>query len=209
MSAKILLVDLEPEANLRIKMPLEKIGYGVEHVNSEIEIVNQAKKINYDLVLFNPALRNQNNLEVLSQVTEFAKNKGAVVIVISSSADRTHIQKSIALGVVDYLVMPFLPEEIGTRVEKNLPVKMDAQTIKGFLEKLNFDEPRILETPVFKSYKEKYKAYPVAVGNRTFCILVMRDSSPKQNAQLSENDMKEKILLFRKYSVKWELIWPA
>lgn len=209
VSTQILAIDLEPDAELRLKQPLVKSGYDVDLVTSEIEIISKAKKSNCGVILFNPALRNSNDFETLRELIEIAKHKGAVVMIVSSSSDRARIQKSITLGAVDYLVVPFLPNEIVSRVEKNIPIQFDWNMVREFLNRLNMDEPRILETPFFKNYKENYLAYPTSQGSRSLCILISKETTPKQVSLLHESDTKNKIVAYRKYTVKWERVWPV
>ena len=116
MSARILLVDDEPEIVLMIKDALLKEGYLIDTAGTGAEAVKKAQSLP-DLILLDVSMPGQNGYEVCQAI----RSKVACPIIFLSARDRESDRvQGLAVGGDDYLVKPFSLKELRARIHAHL-----------------------------------------------------------------------------------------
>ncbi len=111
---KILVVDDEQVICTGCKMVLTDIGHIVETCMTCSEGLKNIRENNYDLVLLDLKLPDQDGLELLKSVDNDGSRR---IIVMSGYATVQSAVNSMKLGAVDFLQKPFTEEELLTVVD--------------------------------------------------------------------------------------------
>jgi len=136
-TARLLVVDDEPNIGDSIKRALERVGYSVEVVLSAEAALARLEHDQLDLVLCDLKLPGMDGLALLKSIVE--SRHPAVVVMITGYASIESAVESIKLGAADYVSKPFNPEQIRHVVAKALAQKqlMDENAyLKGELRQL-------------------------------------------------------------------------
>ena len=166
---KILVVEDEENIQELIRYNLAKEGYQVNCVLSGENGLKAARTENPDLVLLDLMLPGLDGLDVCKELKRDATTQGIAVIMVTAKGDETDIVMGLELGADDYVVKPFSPKVLLSRVKavlrrKHSPTLDDQQVIQiddlvihpgrheALLENkkldLTFTEFRILQTQI-------------------------------------------------------------
>ena len=111
---KILVVDDEQVICSGCSLILGGLGHAVESRMTCLGGIEAVEKSNYDLVLLDLKLPDQDGFELLKKVNR----KGAErIIVMSGYATVQSAVKSMKLGAVDFLQKPFTEDELLAAIE--------------------------------------------------------------------------------------------
>lgn len=111
----------DDEMNLKMaEFILKQKQYSVVKLESGIECLRLLKKETPDLILLDIQMPLMNGIKTLEAIRETEETKEIPVIFLTASADTETVVEAGRLGVVDYVVKPFLPQELLSRVEKCL-----------------------------------------------------------------------------------------
>lgn len=111
---RILVVDDEQVICSGCSMVLGDLGHTVETRMTCSEGIEAIGKNNYDLVLLDLKLPDQDGFELLRQVNS---DRSKRIIVMSGYATVQSAVKSMKLGAVDFLQKPFTEEELLAVIE--------------------------------------------------------------------------------------------
>lgn len=123
-SAKILVVDDEPQIRTLLKATLFRAGYSVVEASNAREAMNAKGIDKPDLVLLDLGLPDRDGLELVSAL----KGEPRSALIIISARDQTE-QKVAALdlGADDYVTKPFDTEELLARVRASLRQRLASE----------------------------------------------------------------------------------
>ncbi len=113
---RILLVEAEPVLAEVTAFRLDLHGYSVETVGSADEALRLTSTESFDIILMDLDLPGMGGHGLLD---EFASNESTSTIpimVLSADADLDQVQKVVAKGAVDFLVVPFDPDALMEKV---------------------------------------------------------------------------------------------
>jgi len=116
---KVLLADDEGLVRELLKKNLELSGLPVRVVataGNGREALQKAEELRPDIVIADIVMPFMNGLEFLSQLQK--KNLAVKTLIISGYDEFEYAQKAISLGVSEYLLKPFLPQELFAAVRK-------------------------------------------------------------------------------------------
>lgn len=71
-----------------------------------------------DVVLLDFSMPNLNGYQVLKTIREERKDKGTVIIMVTSQSDKDSILACAKLGVQGYIVKPFVNKELALKIVK-------------------------------------------------------------------------------------------
>ena len=164
---KILVVEDEENIQELIRYNLSKEGYQVCCALSGEKGLDAARVEQPDLVLLDLMLPGLDGLDVCKELKRDAATQGIAVIMVTAKGDETDIVTGLELGADDYVVKPFSPKILLSRVKavlrrKHSPAPEDKDVIQigdlaihpgrheALLENkkldLTFTEFRILQT---------------------------------------------------------------
>lgn len=107
--------------NLRMaEFILSQERYEVEKMESGFECLRLLKKKIPDLILLDVQMPLMNGIKTLEAIRADRETKDIPVVFLTASADTDTVVEAGRLGVVDYVVKPFMPQELLKRVEKAL-----------------------------------------------------------------------------------------
>ncbi|MFO7807405.1 MAG: response regulator [Candidatus Moraniibacteriota bacterium] len=118
-SKKILIVEDETPMARALAMKFKKEGFETEISNNGKEALELIKKRDFDLVLLDLIMPEEDGFHVLNQVKEEKIN--AKIIISSNLSQQEDINRAKKLGAVDYFVKSDTPiVEVVRKVKENL-----------------------------------------------------------------------------------------
>lgn len=118
MSAKILIVDDEKDILRALEFILSREGYSVATATSGEEAIDLLKKDEYDLVLTDLRMEGMDGLEVLKRTLHLRPS--TVVVIMTAYATVESAVTAMKMGASDYIVKPFINEDVKLRIKRLL-----------------------------------------------------------------------------------------
>ena len=116
LSARVLVVDDEPDITALVAYHLAKAGYRVSTAASGVEALNAVREERPDLVVLDLMLPGRSGFDVLSELRGRPETKDVGVVLLTAKKDEPDRIKGLSLGADDYLAKPFSPQELVLRV---------------------------------------------------------------------------------------------
>ncbi len=114
--ARILVVDDERDIRRALEYVLSGEGYTVDIASNGIEAINRLREKDYDLVITDLRMEGADGFEVLKRSKEI--NALVPVIIITAYGTIDSAVEAMKLGAADYIVKPFLHDEIKLTVNR-------------------------------------------------------------------------------------------
>ncbi len=163
----ILLIERDPKNIQRVASVLMPEGYSLSFAMNGTDGIEQLKASAFDLIIIDSDISHVGAFDVVVQMQLIQINCDTPVIFLVNSASRELIMNIFDAGVVDYIVKPFVEQEMLTRVkthigrqllsdssasrieqkitqkiDKNLDYKMDALLAKN--QKISISQQEII-----------------------------------------------------------------
>lgn len=123
-SLPVVLVIDDQETNLRlVGQVLALAGYDIAAALDGEEGLALAKNAGPDLILLDMRMRGMDGFEVLARLNEAAETRAIPVIFLTAADDRDSLIRAFSNGAVDYIVKPFVAEELIARVRVHIDLK--------------------------------------------------------------------------------------
>ena len=116
----VLIADDEPSMRLLVHATIESDDYKVVEAVDGAEAWRMIKEQKPSLVLLDVQMPGRTGLEVLALLKGDPELAGTRVILLTSKAQETDIEKGLIAGADFYLTKPFSPLDLLTRVEEAL-----------------------------------------------------------------------------------------
>lgn len=116
---KILIVDDSGTMCTIQKRCLIKLGIPEDDIvvaNDGVKGLEFFDRIAFDLVLTDWNMPNMDGLTLLTEIRE--RNKDVPIVMITTEVERARVVTAIQSGVSDYMVKPFTPDDLKTKLEK-------------------------------------------------------------------------------------------
>lgn len=113
MSARILVIDDEPQIRKFLRISLGANGYDVAEAENAAAGLQATRAVPPDVVILDLGLPDMDGQEVVSAVREFS---GVPIIILSVRADEFDKVEALDRGANDYVVKPFGIAELMARV---------------------------------------------------------------------------------------------
>jgi DNA-binding response OmpR family regulator len=111
-SAKILVIDDEPEITDIIETFLENAGYEVKSENSSVNGIERAKALKPDLILLDIMMPFMDGYEVCKELKKSAETSKIPIIILTGKDARSDDGKSFKVGGDMYMKKPFSCERL-------------------------------------------------------------------------------------------------
>nr|WP_325211228.1 response regulator [uncultured Oscillibacter sp.] len=122
---RILAVDDAATILLRITDTLEKY-YDVVTVNSGARALRFLEQEKPDLILLDIRMVPKDGFETLREIRAMEDRADIPVIMLTGMEDRKSVMEGINLGIADYVLKPFAPDDLLERIQRALdPNKQD------------------------------------------------------------------------------------
>lgn len=115
----ILAVDDAATVLLRITDTLGKY-YDVVTVNSGVRALRYLEKVKPDLILLDIRMTPKNGFETLREIRDMEDRADIPVIMLTAMEDKNSVLEGITLGIRDYVLKPFSPDDLLSRIRRVL-----------------------------------------------------------------------------------------
>ena len=124
MSTAPLVVVADDDTITRsiINLKLKSRGYNVITASDGTEALRVIEAESPDLVVLDAMMPGINGFELLRQIKATPKTSSTLVVMLTSRKLEQDIVGALNAGASDYLVKPFIPEELAVRIARLLPV---------------------------------------------------------------------------------------
>lgn len=116
---RILAVDDAATILLRITDTLEKY-YDVVTVNSGARALRYLEQVKPDLILLDIRMTPKNGFETLREIRDMKSRADIPVIMLTAMEDKNSVLEGITLGIRDYILKPFAPDDLLNRIRRVL-----------------------------------------------------------------------------------------
>lgn len=114
---KVLLVDDSATMRTIIHRCLTKLGLDdVVEAEDGSQALAKFQEAAFDIVLTDWNMPNMDGMSLLKEIR--ARNRSVPVVMITTEAERGRVVLAIQAGVSDYLVKPFTPDDLKSKLEK-------------------------------------------------------------------------------------------
>ncbi len=118
---RILLVDDEPDILEILAIRIKSFGdYDIDTANDGFEAAKRVINTAYDLILLDIMMPGIDGIQVCLSLKESPKTASIPIIIVSALSDAKIILTTKKAGANDYIVKPFSPEILKTKIEKQL-----------------------------------------------------------------------------------------
>jgi two-component system alkaline phosphatase synthesis response regulator PhoP len=115
--AKILIAEDERDIRDLITFTLRFAGYEVVAASNGEEAVAQALQEIPDLILLDVRMPRMTGYEACARIKENKKTKDIPIVFLSAKGQETEIQAGLNAGAVEYLLKPFAPDQLTSRIQ--------------------------------------------------------------------------------------------
>ena len=112
----ILIVDDEPNTRLIVRTALEEDGFELREAGDVESAWASAREAPPDLVLCDYEMPGEDGFELVRRIRADEHLKSTPVIMLTAHNQIRRALEGIAVGTSDYIVKPFDPEDLRTRV---------------------------------------------------------------------------------------------
>jgi two-component system, OmpR family, alkaline phosphatase synthesis response regulator PhoP len=118
----ILLVDDDPLIRALVEHKLRLRGFEVTSADSGEEGLRHAFARHPDLIVLDAMMPELDGFEVLHRLKADGATASIPVIMLTARKQERDIVSALSMGARDYLVKPFMPEELIVRIRNLLPM---------------------------------------------------------------------------------------
>lgn len=115
--AKILIAEDERDIRDLVAFTLRFAGHEVFAASNGEEAVELAPKVNPDLILMDVRMPRMTGYEACKILKADSDLKDIPVVFLSAKGQENEIQQGLASGAEDYLLKPFAPDQLTSRVK--------------------------------------------------------------------------------------------
>ena len=166
---KILIVDDNSDLCEVLSDMLTDAGYQVKSLHCGANVLKEARKNPPDIVLLDVGLPDIDGRKVLEELKKI--DNGPMVIMLTASGDIKTVVGSMKMGAFDYVIKPFLNEELLMVIEKaleNRDLKDEMNYLRSELAKTSSANKMIGTSSVFQQMLKKIRT--IAQTNMTVVI---------------------------------------
>jgi len=124
--AKILIIDDEPDFSEMLAFRIEKSTSNqvFRSIDGE-DGLKQVKEIHPDLIILDVMMPKMDGLEVIKVLKEDASTRTIPVIILTASVSPSTINTFFKEGVFDFVIKPFEPADLLTKIDQALKKAAD------------------------------------------------------------------------------------
>jgi CheY-like chemotaxis protein len=115
--AKILIAEDERDIRDLVAFTLRFAGHEVFTASNGEEAVDMAPKVNPDIILMDVRMPRMTGYEACKVMKQNPDLKDIPVVFLSAKGQEAEIQQGLEAGAEEYLLKPFAPDQLTTRVK--------------------------------------------------------------------------------------------
>ncbi|MBN2388353.1 MAG: response regulator [Anaerolineales bacterium] len=114
---KILIAEDERDIRDLITFTLRFAGYEVVAASNGEDAVTLAKQENPDLILMDVRMPRMTGYEACAEIKADPALQDTPVMFLSAKGQESEIQAGLSAGATEYLLKPFAPDQLTTRIQ--------------------------------------------------------------------------------------------
>ena len=118
--SKILVAEDEQDIRDLIEFTLKYVGHEVFSVANGEEACQVTKEIMPDLILLDVRMPVMSGYEACEKIKNDPKTKHIPIVFLSAKGQDSEIKAGLQAGAVDYLLKPFVPDDLNRRLKEIL-----------------------------------------------------------------------------------------
>ena len=116
MTGKILIVEDEPEIARLLRITLEREGFSTHQCRDGIAALQAFQEQQPDVIILDLMLPGMDGLEVCARIRRQPETKDPYILMLTAKGEAIDRVIGLSTGADDYLVKPFMSEELVARV---------------------------------------------------------------------------------------------
>ena len=117
-STTILLIEGDPTLLEITAFRLELLGYQVESMDSAEQAIKRLAEMLPNLVIVDHVLPGMDGIEFINRLSNDTRTSNIPIMFLSSNGDLEDVQKAYNAGADEYLVIPYDPMVLESKVER-------------------------------------------------------------------------------------------
>jgi DNA-binding response OmpR family regulator len=117
MQHRVLVADDDRDIRELVTFKLGHAGFTVEAVEDGVSALDRARDTRPDLVLLDVMIPGLSGLDVARQLRADSETARLPVILLTARTQESDVESGFAVGADDYVVKPFSPRELVSRVQ--------------------------------------------------------------------------------------------
>jgi DNA-binding response OmpR family regulator len=113
----VLLAEDDEDIRLFVTIKLRQVGYEVRAFKDGLTALTSARDNKPDLALLDVMMPGMSGLDVCRELRADPSTSEVPVILLTARAQESSIESGFAVGADDYIVKPFSPRELASRVQ--------------------------------------------------------------------------------------------
>jgi DNA-binding response OmpR family regulator len=118
--AKILVAEDDQDIRELIVLTLQFNGFDVSPVDNGAAAVELAPREAFDLILMDVRMPKMTGYEACKRLKELESTRDIPVIFLSAKGQEAEIKTGIEAGATDYILKPFAPDQLITKIKQVL-----------------------------------------------------------------------------------------
>ncbi|WP_437735577.1 response regulator [Sorangium sp. So ce1335] len=139
----ILVVDDRPEQLLSLEAVLAPLGENIVKAASGREALRCLLQEEFAVILLDINMPEIDGFETATLVRQRRSTRHTPIIFLTAHTERLYVERSYSLGAVDYIMTPFAPEVLRTKVsvfvdlfKKTQQIRLQAESLRAHAEQL-------------------------------------------------------------------------
>jgi CheY-like chemotaxis protein len=141
--AKILMVDDKASNLLALEAVFERLGHGMVMAHSGREALRCLLQDDFAVILLDVQMPEMDGFELAALIREQLKTRYSPIIFLTAVSVDASMHRGYALGAVDYLLKPFAPEVLRSKVKVLVEMHQNTADIKQVNEELRAVNSRL------------------------------------------------------------------
>jgi two-component system response regulator MtrA len=113
----VLIVDDDPDIRELIAFKLRALGFTIEAAGDGEAALAAALAAPPDLILLDVMMPKMSGLDVTKQLRANVSTEATPIVLLTAKAQEADVAYGFSLGATDYIIKPFSPRELISRVQ--------------------------------------------------------------------------------------------
>lgn len=118
--AKILIAEDDLDIRELVKLTLQFRGHDVDSASDGREAVEKAQRESFDLILMDVRMPRMTGYEACRTLRDIDATREVPIIFLSAKGQEEEIKAGLEAGATQYILKPFTPDTLATRIEEVL-----------------------------------------------------------------------------------------